>query len=297
MRSSVLVAAGAASLAIGSPLEKRKMETSWVVQYDTVTVTDGETEAAKPTPFWGAKQPADEPTSTSIPVVIVTATPVAPAVQPTAVQPSVVIVTESPSYQQPTTPEPVVEAPSSSPIPTSSAPSGTDFPSVAVQHHNIHRSNHSSPEVAWSDKLAGYAANTASSCKMAHDMDQGDKNYGQNLANWGQSSGAYELGDVGAVKMAITDMWYNGEFAKFLPEFYGQATPPMSDFESWGHFSQLLWKGSNEVGCAAQFCEKGTMYTDMDAWFTVCNYGPPGNVGGSYGSDLFQPLGLAIEIA
>ncbi|OTA62688.1 PR-1-like protein [Hypoxylon sp. EC38] len=292
MKSSILVAAGAASLAMSSPLEKRKMETSWIVEYDTVTVTGTEAEPAKPTIFWGEKNRPSS-TSTSIPVVIVTVTPSAPAPEPTTAQPSYVIVTETQGVpQQPTTQQPVA-APSSSSAPASQAPpaSSNDFISIAVQHHNEHRANHSVSEVAWSDKLAGYAAITAATCKMQHDMLEGDKGYGQNIANWAQNIDAYKLGDVGALKMAITNFWYNGEFSNFKPEYYGQATPPMGGFESWGHMSQLIWKASTEIGCAAQFCERGTMYDTMDAWFTVCNYGPPGNIGGEYGTNILKPLG------
>lgn len=145
------------------------METTWIMDYDTVTVTEGET--SKPTLFWGggAKQPA---TTTSVPSFpVATMTPEIPAYQPSSVQPSVVVVTETPSAIPSTTALPVVQAPSSSQAAeTSSAPSGTDFVSVAVEHHNIHRSNHSAPEVGWSDELAGYASNTAATCKFAHDM-------------------------------------------------------------------------------------------------------------------------------
>ncbi|KAI1417320.1 PR-1-like protein [Hypoxylon sp. FL1857] len=300
MKSSIMIAAGAASLAMATPLEKRKMETSWVVEYDTVTVT-GAPETAKPTIFWGEKN-RPSTTSTSEPVVIVTVTPsAAPAPEPTAAQPSYVVVTETQGVpQQSTTQQPVAApSPSSSSPPASQAPptGSTDFISVAVQHHNQHRSNHSAPEVTWSDKLAGYAAITAATCKMQHDMAEGDGGYGQNLANWAQNVNAYQLGDVGALKMAITDFWYNGEFSNFRPEFYGQATPPMGNFESWGHWSQLVWKSSNQIGCASQFCEKGTMYDDMDAWYTVCNYGPQGNVGGQYGTNILKPLGKSIETA
>lgn len=87
---------------------------------------------------------------------------------------------------------------------------------------------------------------------------------------------AYKLGDTGAVKMAVSDMWYNGEFNNFLPAYYGEDSPDMTFFESWGHMSQLVWKESTEVGCSSHYCEKGTMYDDFDAWFTVCNYSPPG---------------------
>ncbi len=114
--------------------------------------------------------------------------------------------------------------------------------------------------------------------------------------------------------MAITDQWYNGEFNKFLPEFYGAGNPDMSDFEGWGHYTQLIWKGSKEIGCKAQFCPKGSLYDDFDAWYTVCNYRPAGklssyhlrftctlthklgNMDGSYATNVLPALGNAISI-
>lgn len=106
--------------------------------------------------------------------------------------------------------------------------------------------------------------------------DQGSGGYGQNIALWGVSSGAEELGATGAVKMATTNMWYDGEFNSFLPEYYGKATPDMINFESWGHLSQVVWADTKTVGCHAQFCPRGTAYSNLDSWFTVCNYQPPG---------------------
>lgn len=124
--------------------------------------------------------------------------------------------------------------------------------------------------------------------------DQGDKGYGQNLAAWGSSSDALALGTDGAVKMAITGFWYNGEFNAYRPEYYDAAGPNMDTFESWGHFTQMLWKDATELGCVSQFCEAGTIY-GIDSWFTVCNYGPQGNVGGEYPTQVLKPLGKAVE--
>lgn len=106
--------------------------------------------------------------------------------------------------------------------------------------------------------------------------DQGDADYGQNIAMWGVSSGAEELGMGGAIKMATTDMWYNGEINNFPEKGYGADTPDMKDFESWGHYTQVIWKDSTEIGCAVQWCPKGTMVGDMDSWYMVCNYHPVG---------------------
>ncbi|OTB01836.1 hypothetical protein M426DRAFT_63399 [Hypoxylon sp. CI-4A] len=278
MRSSILIAAGAATLAMGTPLQKRKIETSWVMEYDTVTVTG----TAKPTAADFAEKAYPVQTTAAESVVVVTVTPEAPAPEPT-----------STSTSAPEVPSSSAEVSSAAPV-SSEVPVAGEYVTAAIERHNLHRSNHSAPEVNWNDTLASWASNTASTCKFAHDMNQGTGHYGQNLANWGESSGAEALGTVGAIKQSVTDFWYNGEFGSYLPSYYGLDNPPMGNFEAWGHLSQLLWKDSDQIGCASQFCEKGTMYPTMDAWYTVCNYGPEGNMGGGYGKNVLKPLGKSI---
>lgn len=50
----------------------------------------------------------------------------------------------------------------------------------------------------------------------------------------------------------------------------------MTNFDSWGHFTQMVWSDSTSVGCSVQYCQTGTIYSSMPAWFTVCNYGHEG---------------------
>jgi hypothetical protein len=95
---------------------------------------------------------------------------------------------------------------------------------------------------------------------------------------WASSGDAKSLGENMAIAQAITDMWHNGECMAYPKEDYGKDNPSMTNFEVWGHFSQLVWVGSEMVGCKAQYCEPGTMYPDMGAWFSVCNYYPAGKL-------------------
>ena len=107
--------------------------------------------------------------------------------------------------------------------------------------------------------------------------DIGGGGYGQNIA----SVGSTDANTYTAMQMladATTNMWYNGEVGEYLESFYGEANPDFSNFDAWGHFSQLVWKSSTTVGCATQKCAAGTMYSDMESWFTVCNYGPEGKI-------------------
>lgn len=286
MKSSIFLAATGAALALANPLDKRVLETEVVVAYYTVTVTDN---SPSPTPTNIKVRPHTKPAQEEPPVD-----------QPEHTSPTLVIVTVTPEATPEPKPTTAVQVPATTvqdkPAETVAAPADNGFESTALYHHNIHRSNHSSPEISWNGEIAGYAANTAATCKFAHDMDQGRGGYGQNIALWGVSSGAEKLGATGAVKMAATNMWYDGEFNSFLPSYYGQDTPDMSNFESWGHLSQMVWADSTGLGCAVQFCPRGTAYDNLDAWFTVCNYSPPGNVGGAYGKNINRPKGDASVV-
>ena len=41
-----------------------------------------------------------------------------------------------------------------------------------------------------------------------------------------------------------------------------------------GHFTQVVWKGTQRLGCASATCAR------MQVW--VCNYDPPGNMQGDF---------------
>lgn len=110
----------------------------------------------------------------------------------------------------------------------------------------------------WSNELASSAQRWADElvrrgCAFEH--SQGS--YGENLA-------AGTAGHLDAE--AVAQMWYR-EVADY-------------DFDrgafsmETGHFTQLVWVGSTELGCGQSTCN------GLDVW--VCQYGPPGNVQGQY---------------
>lgn len=90
------------------------------------------------------------------------------------------------------------------------------------------------------------------------------------------STDASSLTEETIIAQAITDMWYNGELDLYPSSAYGQANPDFTNFEAWGHYSQIVWVGSTQVGCAAQYCAPGSMNPSMGAWYSVCNYYPAG---------------------
>ena len=126
---------------------------------------------------------------------------------------------------------------------------------------------------------------------------EGGGGYGQNIA-----AGV----PADQVSKIITDMFYNAEVG-YYDGLYGDENPDMSNFEKWGHFSQMVWKGTTHVGCATQHCNNLVNAEGMHD-FTVCNYASPGkpyllhphwkptdcalgNVAGAYGSNIGQPMG------
>jgi uncharacterized protein YkwD len=315
MRTSTLIAGAAlAASAFASPMFKRDLEidTVYDVAYETVYVTETEgttipvtVPAAAPTSYaTPVEQPA--PATTEAPVVtVVSSATSAPAAASTTAEPKAAIPaqggypsawtsywTVTPSAE-PTT----VVAASSSAAPAASteasstiaAPAGkaTTYQQRVVDHHNVHRANHSAPALQWDSQLASTAAKIAATCVYAHSMDVDGGNYGQNIA------AGVEANNVSAV---ITELFYNGEVG-YYTNLYGQANPDMTNFEKWGHFSQLVWKGTTKVGCATQYCSGGLANVGqyVSPHFTVCNYGAPGNYAGEYADNIGASLNRATQ--
>ncbi|KAF4965929.1 hypothetical protein FSARC_6316 [Fusarium sarcochroum] len=303
-------------------LEKRALETEWVYEVVTVTVTAGDEEKkAEPTgvvfleaPSKPAAKPTKEvtkPKEAAKPKKSTYKRPASPSTTKAtkeAPKPTVVTVQPEPTQEKETTyeaPEPVVEKPKETVEKSTVKPSSTkaaepkktssgtpdlsldkSYDQVMLAYHNIHRANHSAPELAWDDELAGYAENTANGCVFEHDMKQGNGGYGQNLASWGATNDIDNLKNKAAAG-GITNQWYNSEMANWA--FYGQENPPSDmNIDLYGHFTQVVWKDSTKVGCATVKCPAGTVL-GFQSWYTVCNYNPQGNFGGRYGENVLKP--------
>lgn len=260
MRSAFAIAAFAAgAIAVPFAENKRALEYDYEVAYVTnvVTVT-----AYGSAPTEPAKAPHYGHKS-------VTQAPVA---------------TTAPVYSAP-----AYSAPASSSAPVSDSSSGgstpTDYKSAVVYAHNLHRANHSAPAVEWDDELYNCAKTVAESCNYAHDVTAGGGGYGQNIA-------AGVAGDN--ITAVISDMFYNGE-EPLYSAFYGQE-PDMSNFEAWGHFTQIVWKDTTHVACATYDCSSSGLANTgggVSPYFTVCNYKGPGNYAGEYAANVLAPKGEA----
>lgn len=132
------------------------------------------------------------------------------------------------------------------------APAGMQ---AILDAHNRVRAKHCAQPLAWSPKLAAVAQDWAASlkkqgCKFGHRPNNA---YGENLA--AGTSGALD-GE------SVLGMWYDEiKLYDFKSGGFSMET---------GHFTQVVWRDTSQVGCAMTTC-KG-----MDIW--VCEYDPPGNV-------------------
>ncbi|KAI9490547.1 CAP domain-containing protein [Zychaea mexicana] len=117
----------------------------------------------------------------------------------------------------------------------------------ALKIHNEFRAKHSAPALKWSTTLEKYAQSWANKCDFKHTNGP----YGENLA-WGYANFP-----------AAISAWYNEE------EKYDYNNPGFSG--STGHFTQVVWKSTTELGCGIKTCPDG-------AKNYVCSYKSPGNV-------------------
>ncbi|KKF96023.1 Fruiting body protein SC14 [Ceratocystis platani] len=328
MKASIAMAVASAALGLAGPLQIRKLVTLFEVETVTAYVYPNGDPAPAPTSggkvkaadygdsyFMNRKKPKVDYTSTSTttttwttayPVVYETPAPAPvyepaqseaePVYVPTQAPEPVYVPTQEPEpvYAPTQEPEPVYAPVKTPAAPVASTPASTDNNSggssesqASLSSHNIHRQNHSASALAWDENLAAYALTAAKNCVFEHDLTPGGGGYGQNIAMFGTTDNMPDAGT--AIAQAVTNMWYNSELELF-PSYGGE--PDMSNFKAWGHFSQIVWKDTQKVGCASFKCAAGTM-AEMASWYTVCNYSPPGNFGGQYAENVSPPAGMS----
>lgn len=318
MKSSVLLGLLCAAGALASPLDKRVYVTDVVVVTVTTTVTDEPTAAPTSTAVTSAvvtsepvqKIPAPAPTSSQAPTPA--PAPLVAYEKPAPEQPAPVAVSSSStstSFSSETTqsstalayssawtfssaatfsqtlapvPAPATTLSTTTAAPAPTAPLASGYQSLILYNHNIHRSNHSVDSLTWSADLEASAQALAQKCVYQHDTSINGGGYGQNI---GYGISADNIGEM------ITNLMYNNEEGYFSP-YYGQSQPSMADFDKWGHFTQIVWKGTTQVGCATVTCNGlGNVDSSSPLPFTVCNYSPPGNYDGEYADNVLKPLG------
>jgi len=132
-------------------------------------------------------------------------------------------------------------------------------------------------KMTWNEELAAVAQRWADQCTFGHDDDRNkcDGTYvGQNAySSWNSQESTWE-GLMDTMGNAV-QAWYDEVID---PGFPNTDISPFVFSYGAGHYTQVVWAESAEVGC-------GMTYYDDDGWFAtliVCNYAVGGNmVGGN----------------
>jgi pathogenesis-related protein 1 len=137
----------------------------------------------------------------------------------------------------------------------------TDFEIEILGQHNEWRNEYGITPLTWSKELASKANKWAiklaeEGCKLQHDPSNhsGEKPNGENIyAIWGS----------GSLRQDAVDSWASERLD------YDFATNTCKNGKVCGHFTQLIWENTKEVGCA--------MVSGNGCKVVVCKYLPAGN--------------------
>lgn len=147
-----------------------------------------------------------------------------------------------------------------------------------LEEHNALRSTVGVQKLRWSDALARQATTWAdklkkSGCAMQHSHGK----FGENLywasaqktgsRNKGKSAWSWSLTPQPIKEKTVVAAWATEQ------PWYSRASntcdaPPG---KTCGHYTQMVWAGTKEVGCAKAVCDDSSQ-----VW--VCNYAPAGNM-------------------
>ncbi|XP_017462123.1 PREDICTED: Golgi-associated plant pathogenesis-related protein 1-like, partial [Rhagoletis zephyria] len=149
-----------------------------------------------------------------------------------------------------------------------------EFQRAFVERVNFYRAKHGVGPLTLDRSISGWAQEWADRLgREGHMYHRQPNKYGENIA---EMIGGREMSAEFAV-----DMWY-GEVGRYTA--YGRE-PDFSSFLNWGHFTQLVWKGSRAVGVGCGRSADG-LYQ-----FVVGNFDPPGNMMGDFANNVFPPSG------
>ena len=142
-----------------------------------------------------------------------------------------------------------------------------------VKHHNLLRAKEGAADMemmTWNESLAGASKAWAVQCKWYHGFPPLP---GTSLTKYGQNLYMIRGPKINMVK--AVQAWYD-EKSDFDYDTLGCAAGKMC-----GHYTQVVWAASRQVGCAYHFCtevrDEKKAITSNDAEVLACDYLPQGN--------------------
>ncbi|OOQ57505.1 hypothetical protein BC343_14620 [Mucilaginibacter pedocola] len=124
-----------------------------------------------------------------------------------------------------------------------------------LEHHNAVRKEVGSPPLTWSKELAAIAQQWADHLAETNSFQHSQTKYGENLF---MGTASYYS------NLSASESWYE-EKKKYT---YGKIS--MDNFSATGHYTQMVWKNTTQVGVGVAISAKGDRYV-------VANYSPSGN--------------------
>ena len=135
-----------------------------------------------------------------------------------------------------------------------------------LDNHNYHRKRHQVDILVRNEDIENmaqkYSEYLASISNMKHSEN---KNYGENLYY------CFSNLEICLTGEKVSENWYSEI------NDYDFNNPGFND--KVGHFTQLVWKGSKEIGC-------GAACNNKNQCFVTCNYYPPGNYLGQFNNNV-----------
>ncbi|XP_026484738.1 peptidase inhibitor 16-like isoform X1 [Vanessa tameamea] len=145
------------------------------------------------------------------------------------------------------------------------------FEEEFLQAHNDYRFKHRVPPLELSKRLCKNAEDWAKTISKKGKVEHQDQNeYGENIFYAWSSDPNFSLSGRDPV-----DKWYS----EISNHSFGQEPDHLSS----GHFTQVVWEDSREIGVGVAKTKEGQIYV-------VANYYPPGNVMGSFANNVRPPV-------
>jgi uncharacterized protein YkwD len=158
---------------------------------------------------------------------------------------------------------------------SNSAPRAADrldlaaFREAALQQHNVYRAKHGVLPLVLSAQLNEVAQHHAEQLARTNQLVHSEQEqYGENLYASSASNSTPPRPEE------VVDAWYN-EIQHY--DFNQPGFRPETS-----HFTQVVWKASQELGIGMAQASDGT-------WYVVANYRPPGNILNQFATNVLKP--------
>lgn len=116
------------------------------------------------------------------------------------------------------------------------------------------------PALTWNTTVAAAAQKVANTCVFKHSGN----GYGENI---------YAAAGSIPTPTQVVKSWTSESVN------YTYSTNSCASGKVCGHYTQVVWRGSKQLGCAQRTCTTNSPFTGFPTWyFWVCNYSPAGNI-------------------